>query len=410
MNTRYERIENEDQMQHLLRLAGIKLEEKPADLEWTDIAQYCGFDCHYDSLRKALQPAEYGGYAIYKYMLDKFANENITDEKALGEYEVQKIELQKEKNKIQSLRLDLNRIIRETSRTELLYEEFINTVKQMCDMPVPEFKPLLLQDTRKEYVLSFADAHTGKQFKSITNEYDVEIMYERFNTLLSEVVEIIQENQISHLTVLALGDFVEGMTLRLQQLSQLKIGMTQQTIQFMRFMVSWLSKLSEYVYITYYQAPFANHSQIRPFGTKANEFTNEDMEKIIFAYIHDLLESNERINVVECEDKHIIFKIFNYNILACHGHDVKNPDTFIKDISSKYRIFFDYAFFAHKHSSAVKTVGEGVSNNIDVIRVPSIMGSDDYADDLLVGSKAGATLIEFTERQGKRKTYDIILN
>lgn len=410
MNTRYERIENEDQMQHLLRLAGIKLEEKPADLEWTDIAQYCGFDCHYDSLRKALQPAEYGGYAIYKYMLDKFANENITDEKALGEYEVQKIELQKEKNKIQSLRLDLNRIIRETSRTELLYEEFINTVKQMCDIPVPEFKPLLLQDTRKEYVLSFADAHTGKQFKSITNEYDVEIMYERFNNLLSEVVEIIQENQISHLTVLALGDFVEGMTLRLQQLSQLKIGMTQQTIQFMRFMVSWLSKLSEYVYITYYQAPFANHSQIRPFGTKANEFSNEDMEKIIFAYIHDLLESNERINVVECEDKHIIFKIFNYNILACHGHDVKNPDTFIKDISSKYRIFFDYAFFAHKHSSAVKTVGEGVSNNIDVIRVPSIMGSDDYADDLLVGSKAGATLIEFTERQGKRKTYDIILN
>ncbi len=410
MNTRYERIENEDQMQHLLRLAGIKLEEKPADLEWTDIAQYCGFDCHYDSLRKALQPAEYGGYAIYKYMLNKFANENITDEKALGEYEVQKIELQKEKNKIQSLRLDLNRIIRETSRTELLYEEFINTVKQMCDIPVPKFKPLLLQDTRKEYVLSFADSHTGKQFKSITNAYDIEIMYERLNKLLSEVVEIIQENQISHLTVLALGDFIEGMTLRLQQLSQLKIGMTQQTIQFMRFMVSWLSKLSEYVYITYYQAPFANHSQIRPFGTKANEFSNEDMEKIIFAYIHDLLESNERINVVECEDKHIIFKIFNYNILACHGHDVKNPDTFIKDISSKYRIFFDYAFFAHKHSSAVKTVGEGVSNNIDVIRVPSIMGSDDYADDLLVGSKAGATLIEFTERQGKRKTYDIILN
>ena len=68
---------------------------------------------------------------IYKYMLDKFANETITDDKILGEYEVKKIELQKEKNKIQSLRLDLNRIIRETSRTELLYEEFINTIKEM---------------------------------------------------------------------------------------------------------------------------------------------------------------------------------------------------------------------------------------------------------------------------------------
>jgi hypothetical protein len=38
------------------------------------------------------------------------------------------------------------------------------------------------------------------------------------------------------------------------------------------------------------------------------------------------------------------------------------------------------------------------------------MGSDNYADDLLVGSKAGASLFEFTESQGKRKTYDIILN
>ena len=97
MNKRYERKENEDRIEYLLRLAGIKLEEKPDDLEWADIVQYCGFDCHYDSVRKALQPAEYGGYAIYKYVLDKLAHENITDDKILGEYEVQKIELQKRK-------------------------------------------------------------------------------------------------------------------------------------------------------------------------------------------------------------------------------------------------------------------------------------------------------------------------
>jgi hypothetical protein len=178
----------------------------------------------------------------------------------------------------------------------------------------------------------------------------------------------------------------------------------------MRFIVAWLNKLSEYVEITYYQAPYANHSQIRPFGTKANEFANEDMEKIIFTYISDILASNPRINVVKCDEKYIIFKIFNYNAIACHGHDVKNVSTFLKDISNKYRIFFDYGFFAHRHSGDIKTVGEGFTNNCDVINIPSIMGSDDYADDLLVGSKAGATLIEFTDKQGKRKTYDIILN
>lgn len=351
-------------------------------------------------------------YAIKK-IIKKLREEKysaITEEDVLKELEIKKVELQKEKNKIQTLRLDMNRVIRESSRTELLYEEFINLIKEMYNIPIPEFKPLLNQDTKKEYILSFADSHTGKEFKSITNEYNLDIVYDRFNKLLSETIEIIKENNINKLTVLALGDVIEGMCLRVSMLQQLKIGIVEQTIQFMRFIVSWLTELSKYVEITYYQAPYSNHSQIRPFGIKSNDFASEDMERIIFTYIHDILQNNPRINVVECKEKYIIFKIFDYNVVACHGHDIRNIDTFLKDVSNKYRIFFDYGFFAHKHFSNIKVVGESMSNNCELIGIPSIMGSDTYADDLLVGAKAGAILIEFTEKQGKRKTYDIILN
>jgi hypothetical protein len=200
------------------------------------------------------------------------------------------------------------------------------------------------------------------------------------------------------------------MCLRINQLQNLQIGMTKQTIQFMRFMVSWLIKLSEYVNITYYQIPYSNHSQIRPFSSKANDFVNEDNEKIIFAYIHDMLENNERIKVINCNTKYTIFKIFDYNIIASHGNNIKNINSFIKDVSSKYRKFFDYAILGHMHISGNRTVCEGQTNNCEIINVPSIMGTDGYADDLFLGAKAGATLIEFTESQGKRKTYDIILN
>lgn len=409
MNQRYQRLENESDIDYGLRLVEILKTERPDDLEWDDIKVYINFEGNKDSLRKA-NDTLLGGYSVYKHLKDKYETEGFSDDNVLKEYELKKVELQKEKYKIQTLRLDMNRIIRESSRTELLLEEFINIIKELNNAPLPEFKPLLNQNTRKAYVLSFADSHFGKEFRSITNEYSVEIMYERFNKLFNEVVEIIEENNISHLMILALGDVIEGMALRIGQLTQLKIGIVQQTIQFMRFIVSWLNKLSEYVEITYYQAPYANHSQIRPFGTKANEFANEDMEKIIFAYIQDTLSNNPRITVADSEEKYVLLKIFNYNIIACHGHTIKNPMSFIKDISSKYRIFFDYAFFAHKHSSGSRPVGEGETNNCEVINVPSIMGSDDYADDLFVGSKAGATLIEFTEKQGKRKTYDIILN
>ncbi|HBY19632.1 MAG TPA: hypothetical protein DEG71_01210 [Clostridiales bacterium] len=349
-------------------------------------------------------------FSAYEEGYTDARKEGISDEDVLKEINVKQTSLQKEKYKIQSLRLDMNRIIRESSRTELLVEEFINAIKEMSPLPYPEFKPLQNQKVDKQYVLSFADAHYGKQFESITNTYDLDIVYERFNKLLTETIDIIEECKISKLTILALGDLIEGMCLRISQLSNIKIGITQQTVKFMRFIVSWLNKLGEYVEIDYYQTPYSNHTQIRPFGTKANEFADEDMEQIIFAYIHDMLDSNPRIRVNECLTKYLIFKIFNYNIIAGHGHDIKNTTDFIKDASSKYKIFFDYAFFAHKHSSGNKAVGEGDSNNCEIINIPSIMGSDEYADDLFVGSKAGATLIEFTEKQGKRKTYDIILN
>jgi hypothetical protein len=408
INERYQRIEGESDIDYGLRLVEILKTERPEDLEWEDIKMLTGFEGNKDSLRKA-NDTIFGGYSVYQYLKQKYETESFEDEDVLDVYQQKRIELQKEKNKIQTLRLDLNRVIRESSRVELLVEEFTAAIKDLATLPYPDFKPLLPQHGGKEYILCFADVHTGKQFQSITNSFDLEIMRSRFEKLMSETLEIIDENNINHLNILALGDLVEGM-IRLGQLPKLRVGVIQQAVEFMRLIVSWLNKLSEYVTIAYYQVPYSNHSQIRPFGSKANEFAEEDVEKLIFAYIHDILEANPRIEIVECNSRHVKFSLFDYNFIACHGHEVKDVDRFIKDVSDKYRVFFDYGFVAHKHSGMSKTVGEGSTNNVEIIRVPSIMGTDDYADGLFVGSKAGATLIEFTENQGKRKTYDIILN
>lgn len=397
--------ENETFFEYADRLIEAK-EENKIDIDKSELWELLfGEKLSFDEARKRL----YGASRVISKLKEE-GYKDITADDILKKIEIQKVDLQKEKYKIQTLRLDLNRIIRESSRSELLFEEFILALKECEQLPFPQFKELHKQPDDKQYILSFADSHFGKEFKSITNEYDLDIVYERFNKLLNEIIEIVDECKINKLTILALGDLVEGMCLRISQLSSLKIGITKQTVQFMRFLVSWLNKVSEYVEIEYYAIPYSNHGQIRPFGTKANDFVNEDVEQIIFVYVHDMLKDNPRIKVIECENKHLILNIFNYKIIACHGHDIKNPEDFIKDASDKYKVFFDYAFFAHKHSSETKAVGEGSTNNCEIIKVPSIMGCDEYADDLLVGSKAGATLIEFTKKQGKRKTYDIILN
>ena len=379
--------------------------DKAIDLDWVEIRDLLKLDCSPDHLRKTA----YGAYEYANYVQDKKV-ESVSSDEFLQELEQKKLELQKEKYKIQTLRLDLNKNIRENSRYELLFEEFINELKNQKPLPHPEFKELKKQNVKKAYLLSFADAHYGKYFESITNQYDLQVVYDRFNKLFNEVLEIIDENNIEHLTIVALGDLLEGLMLRQSQLSSLRIGLVSQTIEFMRFITAWLNKLSEYVNITYYQTVQSNHTQLRPFGSKPNEFVSEDMERVIFAYVQDMLESNPRIKVVECKEKYLIFNILQFNIIAGHGHGIKEPKNFIKDASDKYRIFFDYALFGHLHHNASKAVGEGKVNNCEVINIPSIMGCDEYADDLMTGSKAGATLIEFTEKQGKRKMYDIILN
>lgn len=348
-------------------------------------------------------------WKTYSEALEDCKNIKISENDLIQEIEDKKFEVNIEKNKVRSLRLDVDRKIREHSRIELLYEEYIESLKNITKEPIPDFVKLKPQKSDECYVLSFADSHFGKKFKSITNEYDIDIFYTRFNDLYNQLVILLEEQNINKLIILSLGDLVEGMCLRVSQLQSLQVGMTDQSLLFQRYIVKWLNKLSEHVQIDYYQTKSSNHSQWRPHGSNRNDFILEDIERNIYAYIHDMLDSNKRINIIESEDIFTIFKIFDYNIIALHGHEIKNMRTYLRDISWKYRIFFDYCFSAHKHEGGTIVSGEGLNNNCEMIKVPSIMGCDEYADELLVGAKPGAILVKFTNTQGKRTIEDIIL-
>ena len=55
-------------------------------------------------------------------------------------------------------------------------------------------------------------------------------------------------------------------------------------------------------------------------------------------------------------------------------------------------------------------VGEENSNNIEVLTVPSFIGSDPYSDKLMVGSKAMAKMFVFDEKYGHIEDKNFILN
>ena len=125
-------------------------------------------------------------------------------------------------------------------------------------------------------------------------------------------------------------------------------------------------------------------------------------------YIKDMLSENSRIKIPEYEDGNIKLDIFGYKIFG--KHKIKSIEKAIQNLSMQHRTFIDYLYLGHLHHKMNKTVMNGVSNNCEIIIAPSIMGSDEYSDDLLTGSKAGIIFDIFQEGKGRRITYDIILN
>lgn len=374
------------------------------DLTWQEVAEILNSELGYDytesKYRKEYQAMQRG--------IDMMVNKKATLEEMAEEIKLLKMELEIERKKKQTEAVFYNRVLRESARQEMLYERVAEAIKK-AELKVPDFRPLETQQANEEWLLGFADVHAYKYFESITNKYNKEILEDRMSKLLGEVIHQIKHNKISRLTVLNGSDTLEGI-IRNSQLQSLELGLIDTVIEFQRWLLEWLNRLSEYVEIRYIHLISANHSQIRPLNSKADQFPKEDLEKIIANYIYDMCKSNPRIEVIVPENDFVLFNIAGYNVIAHHGHRIKDAGKYIDKMSRKLRVFIDYGIFAHLHHEAIITHDEGIDNDCEIIRLPSIIGTDTYADKLLKGSKASAILLKFEEGKGRTQENKFILN
>jgi hypothetical protein len=336
------------------------------------------------------------------------ATTGVRPNEVLDELESKKIELLEERKKLQTVRVEYNKIAREKSRRELLFEHVKESFVKL-DVPDPVYDlNELIPD--KSHVLSFGDIHFGKEFESLNNIYNEEIAMNRMNEILSDTVKYIRKENIPYLHIINGADNVEGMTLRTSQLQSLQSGFVDQVIKFSKFYAKWIKELSKYVKTEVHHITSSNHTELRPFMSGRGEYPAEDLERIIGMYIQDVLEENERTEINLYENGFVDFELLGYNICSLHGHQLKGNKNAIRDLSQLHRKFYDYCFLFHFHHGNNLTVGEGVDNNIQIIQSPSVMGSDPYSDSLMTGAKPGAVITTFTKGKGKTDTHEIVLN
>ena len=375
-------------------------------IEWQDVAdlraQMTGEIEHRDTIRK-------GSKLFYEYLQAGWIkNPNEQPSAASGNVVLSQIrDLQKERYKLQTEKLEVNRWLRENARDELIVEHIAQAIDKMPPLDIPE-QIMMPSANERVGILAFGDEHFGAEFaikglqNEVINAYSPEIFMARMWDLLGQVLSIVEREGFSAIKVFSMGDFSDGL-LRVKQLMQLRYGVVEGTVIYADFLVNWLNEFSRHVRVEF-QMTNGNHTELRMLGQPKGTFTRENMGLVVAAMIRTRLADNPNFTFVENPSGYIFTNVLDFNILGIHG-EVKNMEQAIKDFSNTYRVPIDFLIAGHKHHAYSETVGI----NREVIIVPSIIGADDFAVSLNRTSNAGATFIVLERGKGKVIEYAIKL-
>lgn len=402
----YKRFNSESEDDYVWRICESK-ENKKYDLTWDEVGEILNSELDEDYSSSKWRK----NYQIMKKGYERAIIKNMDNEKSIEELKIAKIELEMEKKKIQTENIYKNRMLREHGREELLKERVVDAIKNAEKIPLPEFKKLYdSKNNSFEYIIGFSDVHAYKIFKSLTNEYSKNILEQRMAELMDKTIEVVETEKLDSITVINGGDDLEGI-LRTSALSILELGVQDTIIEYRRFMAKWLSDLSKKVKIKYIQMISSNHTEHRPLNTRAGQFPKEDFEKDIATYIQDVLSENKRIEVTVPETAHYHLNIAGQDILIHHGHGIGNPKTYLDSMSRKLKVWFSTLIVGHLHTEEIKSVYEDIDGgDVEIIRLPSIVGSCEYSDSINKGSKSAALMLGFNEDKGRDREYKFILN
>ena len=122
-------------------------------------------------------------YRAYSEGVEDTKKEYVSGDKVLKEYETQKRELYKERQKLRDEKNEYNTWLKEQSREELFYERIDESIKKLIakkNRQIPS--PILISGNDDELFSAFADSHYGCEFSikgfngEIINEYNPEVL------------------------------------------------------------------------------------------------------------------------------------------------------------------------------------------------------------------------------------------
>lgn len=374
------------------------------DKDWCDMVMDYDLDCNPETLRKAGVGVKLASDSGMCFPIDSAGTRDVMDGYV-------------ERQKLYDLQREIKKDLREQSRSELLRETIRNAIHALPKFDTGDYRPYKNEsDMEHELVLGIGDFHYGAKYvvnglyDDVINEYNSDIFEKRMMDLIYEVTRIAEIHKPEMITVMIVGDMLDGL-LRASQLSRLEYGVVESAMRLSEFICVWLYELSQKTNLPIRVfAVRGNHGEIRPLGSKAGQFPEENMERIVMHYIYERFFDDPAV-LVEDYDAPItkMVDVLGYKFLLTHGYG-DNIENLVRDHQNLYDEKIDVVMVGHLHRSETFTAGMSKNGNVLIERVPSLCGIDPYAQSKGYGSPPGATVIVMEKGYGRRCVYPIVLS
>lgn len=383
VNEEFKKKPNESEQDYIIRMCESKI---AFGVTWEELAFIINNEIHENLSERS-----------YRRKYNEWIKSNATTVDELAE-------IKKERFKLRDEISQANALLRLEAREEQMRETAIEAAKEVAkskSLIIPE--PVLgSKNNSKKGILLIGDWHYGIDINVFYNVYNPTVCRNRVKALAVKCLDIIEKEDLQEIYVLNLGDMISGrihLPLRINS----RCDTVTQTMEVSELIAEFLSILSEFVEINYFSV-LDNHARVEP--KKKESLQTESFARIIDWYLIERLRPNANITFYNNSygDDLCTFTLFDYTIAAVHG-DKDKVNKVITNLNMFTQQHIDLILTAHTHH-----FNADESNETLRLCNGSLMGCDEYANDLRLNSKPSQLFIISNENNLTECIYKINLD
>lgn len=384
---KYKKKPDETDFEYGLRLIEIKVEQKPEDLEWSDIVELLGLDVHKDSLRKAASTTPYSAYAVMKYFKEKMVTEHYGEEVSQKLNDIYKatILMRDERN-------ELNRIKRAEARKQGLLATFKEIISEEVKPRYDFCEVEPVGESDNDLVVILSDIHYGLCVDNIHNKYSPKIAESRLNDYYGEIVKIADRYESENCYLFLGGDLINGAIRATTRISNTE-NVIEQVKNVSSLITDFAHALSQIFNKIYVHSVPGNHSRIFP--NKEENQINEYLDNLIPFYMQAALQNIKNIEFYNnlYQGELCSFTVRGHKFVGVHGHH-DTVQSVVDNMNKMTKETPDVILMGHRHANGLHTI-----NQTKVIECGSLSSTDDYCmEKRLIGSPEQVVLVVSEEK------------